>query len=82
MYIVTNVNYYIQFNKIKSNIGRSQNNYPLVFGHFVRDIILPLYIFLLENGKNNNYYIIKQIEHSTYRFQSKNIILINNEKLI
>lgn len=65
--------YYIKFNQTgKPNIGKHKNMYPLVYGHFIRDIIFP-FMFFLEtiDKKNSSYFIIKQINHYTYDYIPK-----------
>tara|TARA_B100000401_G_scaffold213704_1_gene144214 strand:+ start:409 stop:1251 length:843 start_codon:yes stop_codon:yes gene_type:complete len=65
--------YYIKFNQNgKPNIGKHKNMYPLVYGHFIRDIIFP-FMFFLEtiDKKNSSYFIIKQTNHYTYDYIPK-----------
>lgn len=77
--------YYIKFNQTGNpNIGKHKNMYPLVYGHFIRDIIFPFMFFLETTDKNNSiYFIIKQTECYTYDyipkiFPSLNIKIVNN----
>lgn len=58
-------NIYIHFNNgEKTNIGQHVNNYPVVFGHFYRDVIFPFVIYLSENHVDKN--------HRTKRWELEN----------
>ena len=79
-------NIYIHFNHgERTNIGKNVNRYPIVFGHFYRDIIFPFVIYLSENHVDENtYFIIKQTDHYTYDLFNKilptfNIKIIENK---
>jgi len=79
--------YYIKFNQTgHPNIGKHKNMYPLIYGHFIRDIIFPFIYFLETTDMNNSsYIIIKQLNHYTYDyipkiFPSLDLKIVDNEQ--
>lgn len=79
--------YHIQFyrkpTRKDSNIGRHVNRYPLVYGHFIRDVVFPFVLFMSNKPPDAQFVIVEQTRHFTYSlfseiFPTKNITIVRH----